>query len=919
MNAPQIYYVEDMLVHNEFDRRGHISKGYKIFPKNYKYVSNLEKNKLKKTLNTFILSMRLPFTFQISWSVDSNYHNELENYKNNTDKYCKKGEDDWCKFVRDERYFRYKDRMLNNLLRKEVLRIFVTRPIDEECPNNKTDSDILEHYEKLIIKYRNIFNQVQKMMDNFLTLDGGKIIPMNSQEIHENFNEILSPNLKNVMGFGYKSDVDLMSPVQSQSWMSEIKANTKKEAGNEYDFFFDGHYHAIYSITKWPSETYNGIINNITDCGLINMSITLNIVPLTIEKELDLEEKKIQRLQGDLMTDGKERLRPSINKAIDRVFSMASGNTMPYRVNMIIRLWAKTVEELSKSTGDLQGIIRRMNGAAYWETRTKSQAVNLFYTTWPGVSYTKYIKHSIKTENQYLADLLPFTSTFTGYLEQAEAIYDGEVPGSIVGVRTFIGETPQNGCTIGSSGSGKSFNISDLMQQTSCFYAFTCIMEEGNSYGLLVDTLGYDSIILHPDASYTLNYFSTGGIPISPSHLTAATILVSKMCGEIDDKSAEQVRQAQIAYYIKQLYIDTYLEWKNENETKVDEATKISILTLSYVKNEMSLGSTFLDGYIELRELLVSGSEKAAEYIDKRNSITEDEMIEFYADKEELVMYTAYSFFKEEEFPQHNQLVMLMSICPHDDHDRQEIKNISTILDQWSAGGNYGQIFDGVTNIDLKKRVVHFELGQIPESAKQMKSIIALIINNTIRNHILTMPRHLKKRMIFEELARFISSSGGEGDKYQEKIVAECYAQMRKYSCGVTSVIQQYEQFRKTGLRAIIIGNSKMYFLMKQKDPMDLSDFGKNLNLSECAMSAIQGYKNPEVLSEEDRHSSFMYYHESATNAFCGTVRNFTSREVSYIASTSGELCAIRSKEVKQLRNSNKDLSVVKIIRQLTA
>jgi hypothetical protein len=197
-----------------------------------------------------------------------------------------------------------------------------------------------------------------------------------------------------------------------------------------------------------------------------------------------------------------------------------------------------------------------------------------------------------------------------------------------------------------------------------------------------------------------------------------------------------------------------------------------------------------------------------------------------------------------------------------------------------------------------------------------MKSLVALVINNTIRNHILTLPRSVKKRMIFEELARFISSSSG-GDKYQEKIVAECYAQMRKYGCWVVSLIQNYEQFRHTGLRTIILGNSKMFFFMKQKDPHDLRDLAKNVNLSEIAQRTIQSFQNPENLVKEDRHSSFMYLHDASPAAFLGVVRNFCSREVDFIASTTGELVEKRSKEIKAERMKDKNQSIIKIIRKL--
>ena len=64
---------------------------------------------------------------------------------------------------------------------------------------------------------------------------------------------------------------------------------------------------------------------------------------------------------------------------------------------------------------------------------------------------------------------LPVTSTFTGHLAGAEAIYDGP-HNNLVGIETFSGsvdnKSPQHAVLLGMSGAGKSVTVCDLLTQT---------------------------------------------------------------------------------------------------------------------------------------------------------------------------------------------------------------------------------------------------------------------------------------------------------------------------------------------------------------------------------------------------------------------------------------------------------------------
>ena len=71
---------------------------------------------------------------------------------------------------------------------------------------------------------------------------------------------------------------------------------------------------------------------------------------------------------------------------------------------------------------------------------------------------------------------------------------------------------------------------------------------------------------------------------------------------------------------------------------------------------------------------------------------------------------------------------------------------IAKLLEAWLRGGPYGPIVDGVTNIDLARRIVHFELGHIKESEPDLLAVAGLLITNDVRDHLMTMRRGARKR-----------------------------------------------------------------------------------------------------------------------------------------------------------------------------
>ena len=282
----------------------------------------------------------------------------------------------------------------------------------------------------------------------------------------------------------------------------------------------------------------------------------------------------------------------------------------------------------------------------------------------------------------------------------------------------------------------------------------------------------------------------------------------------------------------------------------------------------MAQGTTPLEAFVDLRDRVQANEDEAVSLL---GGLSEAAITRFTQEPatERLVPQIACAFYRPEEFPTHSALVEQLAYARLPEHGSAEIERLATLLRAWCADGQYGRLFDGTTNVSFQRKVVLIELGLIPEQAVQMKIAAGLLISGLGRQHILSMPRAQRKRILFEELARFLDTPGGE------QIVAEGYAQLRKHRCWCASIIQQYSRFRESRVRSAVIGNAKAFFFMRQSDRADLLDLAKDLPLPESAAEAIQRYPLPEQLPERQRHSSLCYFKPTAQPPQCGTVRHF--------------------------------------------
>jgi hypothetical protein len=793
--------------------------------------------------------------------------------------------------------------MVERKLRRQRVVIYVSRLLDNVPPTFSSNAALREYYLKLLDQQEMEFSHVHQSLVGIFASTGTRVLPMSDLDHFKHYKSFLNPSLAERFDFDPANDFQPDLSIQENCWHSEGNGQS------DFGFYLDGHYHSVIALTRWPRTTYPGIIQLLTNLRLLDYAITVNVDPLPITQEINKEEKEHDRVAGDYASEKKISLLTVMDKKQKKIHALMQGQTIPFKALFLIRVWDKSKDGLNAKTGAIKNAINAMNSAQYFESNLPSTSKNLFYQTWPGWTWGRYEHRKLYAEHRYLADMLPVTSTFTGHLATAEAIYDGP-NNNLIGVETFSGskdnQSPQHAVLLGMSGAGKSVTVCDLLSQTEGYFAYTVIIEEGLSYGIYTQTVedGARPIIIHPDGDLTINYLDTKGLPLTPDHLSAATALVARMIGTSSQEDKQMLRQAQIAKYLNLLYEDSFQDWQKKRHDQLLDIARHALALQKFRAEKMPPGATTLETFADFRDQAGSGlipstterrfNDWGQDYVAQFDEGTALKFLKDPRTSRE-VRNLAFAYFTPEEFPTHRMLQELMMLDPVG-AEREQIIEIATLILPWCRDGNYGCLFDGTSNLTLTGKIAHFELGYIPESAKELKAAAGFLITNHARKHIITLPRALRKRNVYEEVARFLDIPGGQ------EIVQESYAQLRKFNCWNISIVQQYARFKQSRIRSAVFGNSRQFFIMRQNDRADLDDMGKDIALPEVTQHAIMNYPLPDHQSGQ-KFSPFTYYHTDSGRNLCGTVHNISSREMLYCSSSSGEHFDKRARELRQSPN----------------
>jgi hypothetical protein len=823
-------------------------------------------------------------SLQVHWTVEDDFETALETYSGR-----KKGGQPWCRRTCAVRRAFYEQRLAEGSLRRERVHVYLARRCE-----GLSAADV-----RSVASCEAFLRQTASGLDSQLRTLAmvhplGRWTPMDSGAHALHLRKFLNPSLARLLsgaGGGAMGEVDESRSIRANCLRSDLEAFAAGGGAERGSLlFFDGNYHAIFVMRELPRGTRPGMLLPVLDAVGRGASITLCIRPLPVGAEIDRLRREIDELSAFLSDRRAAGVENDIRLRHSRIDSLLSSVTIPFNLLFIVRVWADSPDAIAAKSLAMRTALQGIDGAEFMQVNGAAQARHLFYETIPGNLGSTYRGWDIYVENHNLADLLPVSSTFSGHLEEAQALYDS--PGqSVVGVRLVTPNgTPQHSVVIGVNGSGKSALLMDLMSQSDCDWAYRFYQEEGMAFVTQAQLCGMRNLVLRESGECTLNPFDTLGLPLTSSAVARVVRTCMKLVGLSRDEDRNRRREGLIGEYVRSHFEDCAEDWKNADEGRWHALARRSLA----VERIRAGDDDFLDGHLALCELERSDPAAAAALV---AAAGEDDVMRaaILPAGRRNVDALAFSHFAPGEYPRFDGLVSLMR---HGRLPHHRSAGVAGELDFLSselakglrAGGVVGAFIDGPTNVEVRGAGLHFDTSRLPEGT--LKELAGFVVFDHVRHHILTLPRGASKVMLLDELRRILLIPGAT------EFVKELLAQMRKYRCVFVGAFQEPSQIDDVdpALTDLLLGQCKQYFLMRQNNADQVRRIARVIGLPGAAQRAIIQHPLVEHQQGARKASYFTYFSREASAPVCGTVRVEVDPAMLYVAESSGAVFDRRMK-----------------------
>ena len=907
MRLPNAYIVqtanlqESFLVYGELSSKGFAAKGYRLEVPNLDNAGNALKNDLFMRLSGWLASLSLDKRIQIRYTRDADYRDILERYKEDTEQYAA---DLWSRKIRSENYDDFMRRIAERRLYREYVSVYFSRELrqfigsdfipEQEQDRRQFEREVTTAFEADRTELQQFLNQPVTPLDHIgLYKEYYRAVNKSAFDLDIDYEADFEADLAGIYRCGY--------------------AKTSSESGAA-SFHSDGYFHNIFTLHDFPKSDLTPFAGNrLLGNDIQNLTIAVNIEPLDTEKVIEQKQKHWRRVRADLLEEESEvAASAGLDELTEHIYRLGKGEDSPFRIEYVIHTWNKDAAELQSDSMILrQAATSMLTSLDSYELGL--QSMHNFLKTLPG--YTWYKRHDAALDCMHrpLAAMLPFSCSFVGKGAEGNILFGGDHC-NLMTFSFFDGDTPQHTLCLGQTGSGKSVNFVSILSQAYYQFAKVVIIEEGGSYYNLTRIRGNEAqyIVIDPNANQTLNYFDTGGLPLTPGQLEFVTAFLTAMCGESSDLEVIQDRTALISPFVAAVYTDAYVEWRNRNREGLEQAARMALSVEKLIPSMPIDRNTALDAWIELRDALAAPAESpdASRHrlLELYKSWTIRELNDYIIEDSEMLRNISYAYMAKSDMPYHSQLVEALRETSLLHLDRSDLNRVAARLAVYSVESGKS-LFDGETTVDLGRRWVHIELGKIAQSGAVLRNLVGIVINNLVMNQIINMPRGSAKLYLFEELARLLATVPGAAE-----IVKQSYAQLRKYKCVAVTITQSAAQMTQSGVGQIVMTQSKQFLFLRNTDATELRLITNYVPLSEDAQRNVRNFPAPEHLPPGRKFSSFLLYAQRADWPVVGVGRNYASAAILASAATSGGLHSRLERLMKELQAQNAGLPFVELL-----
>ena len=835
MNFPiDGFFCNDQIVFDRPGRFGSIAKGFRLHMPPIEHASDAVLNGLEDELRVLLRDLKAGAHYQFRYSVSADYKDALLDYYSATERLSQNA---ISTTSRNHKFTTYWQQLEEKRLRREQLHLYVNLPATAKASSTS--------YQSILASSATAFEEYGRLAAQVMERIGGNVTPLGDDDHYLDFLRFFNPSRSDT-----PEHYDPLASIVDNCLLSDASPVSDQSCNG---FRMDGHYHGILALKSPPQATVSGMITMLTGLAMLDYSITINVHPLDTGNEIRREEKAAEKLQRALRHQHSERMRSALEARQSRIRRLISNEVVPFQMQFIIRTWDTTMPGLHAKLSALKAAVVKLHGATYYAPAFPSTARNFFVASTPGWTRDPYNECTLLVEDHNLANLLPVSSASAGMLDQAEAIFPG-TKGNLVGIKTFVGHDPQPQHMIisGTTGSGKSMLLSDLLLQTEPYYGFTAIVDNGMAHARYTESVSdQPPIIIRPEGNITINYLDTDRMPLSPQHLGDAAAMVAMMIGADQREAREQ--SGLITKALSALYQSKFLQALEHYPDVAIAAARCAMRVNQLLRANDTL--TLTEAF---QRLTANHPRQSGQFEEMLSGISEDEASAFaYSHKDDPALSRLlFAFLEPSQMPTHSDLVALLEQQSHSStRNAEKLDALATQLAQWSASGQNGKLVDGVTNVDFSGSHVHIELEKVTESSEQLLSLVAFLVTNHVHNEIINRPRNVHKRVILEEWGGFRNVPGGA------RITCNLYQRARKYNTSVISVLQQTRALEaEPEVASSMLGNACIGLFLKQRTTAELDYLTESFALPQSTREAILRFNEPSP----ELGAPFVYYHKGS-------------------------------------------------------
>jgi hypothetical protein len=274
-----------------------------------------------KACGQFLHTLEESTRAQFRWSVNCDYRDELLSYKRITDEGSEPNS--WAAITRNERFNRYWQAMQSAQLRREKLVLFLSKRICTNPPASADKRLFADHYRRVLHQFNEAFDQHRRVIASLFEPHGCRVSAMSMEDLFRYFATFLNPSyLKR----------DNYDPIRQFKPEETIHQNCWHQAcrpGGISGSSLTDTSQSCHSQTPPAAHAARPFLGA-DSLPFLDYSITVNLYPLNVRKEIDRTEKSLERVRGDYRAEGKHSLLTAREVKEQHIRQLAQGDAVPF-------------------------------------------------------------------------------------------------------------------------------------------------------------------------------------------------------------------------------------------------------------------------------------------------------------------------------------------------------------------------------------------------------------------------------------------------------------------------------------------------------------------------------------------------------------------------------------------------------------